>query len=238
METQNSSQNIATGEPTQTSIPPSSVDSVNSTPTNISPNDEAISSLTPSKDEFMNAVISCGYPEPTEAQYNSFVNGMNSDTFSSKREVAMFLAQIMWESAGLTKKIEDDCQSKCGDYASAGDPPGSCYCGRGYIQLSWSYNYKPASEALFNDDRLYTSPDQVATDEDTAWGVSFWFWKQNVHSNSGVQSGQFGSSTNIINGGLECGANSSNGLAQKRFDLYTKVLPAFGINEAPNPAGC
>lgn len=59
---------------------------------------------------------------------------------------------------------------------------GKRYWGRGYIQLTWSYNYKAASLDLFNDDRLYTDPDQVATDDNIAWEVSFWFWKKNVHS--------------------------------------------------------
>ena len=153
----------------------------------------------------------------------------------------MFLAQLLQESAGLTLKVEQRCASTgCpGEYASGGDPPNNHYYGRGYIQLSWSYNYKDASAGIFGDaNKLLQSPDLVATDEDLSWGVSFWFWRAKVHPNAGVQSGQFGSSTMIINGGLECGANASTSAAQKRFQFYSKVLPAFNIQEQPNSAGC
>lgn len=195
--------------------------------------------MVPTKDEFVKAVTSSGYQTPTDAQYNSFSKNIDSATFSSKREVAMFLAEILWESAGLTAKSEIGCESGgCTQYNQAGDPPGKQYYGRGYIQLSWSYNYKAASQGIFNNTSLYDDPDQVATNEDIAWQVSFWYWRTNVHPDSGVQAGQFGSATNKINGALECGANSSSGKAQNRFNIYTKVLPAFGINETPNSAGC
>lgn len=48
------------------------------------------------------------------------------------------------------------------------------FAGRGYIQLTGSANYKAASQALFNDDRLLDNPDLVASNEDYAWQVSFW----------------------------------------------------------------
>jgi len=113
------------------------------------------------------------------------------------------------------------------------------FYGRGYIQLTWSYNYKSASQALYGDLRLYNNPTTVATNEDQAWGTAFWFWKVNVHGDSGVQAGQFGSATKKINGGLECGSNPPNKTgAQNRFNIYVKVLKAFGINEAANSAGC
>ena len=46
--------------------------------------------------------------------------------------------------------------------------------GRGYIMLTGSANYKAASEALYNDDRLLDNPGLVASSENYAWGVSFW----------------------------------------------------------------
>lgn len=198
------------------------------------------SSLAPSKQEFVNAVKNSGYSEPTENQFKSFAKGIDSKTFSSKREVAMFLAQILWESDGLRAKSEIRCAgNQCvGEYRSPGDPENKFYYGRGYIQLTWSYNYKSASQEIFNNLSLYENPDQVATNEDISWGVSFWFWRANVHSDPGVQQGQFGASTKKINGGLECGANTSNGKAEKRFQIYTKVLKSFGIKENPDPAGC
>ena len=105
---------------------------------------------------------------------------------------------------------------------------------------SWDYNYKAASGSLYGSDTLLRNPDQVASNDAIAWATAFWFWKVNVIGGpygSGVKNGQFGSSTNAINGGLECrGANSDK--ARKRFEIYKKVLLAFNINTVPNETGC
>jgi len=190
--------------------------------------------------QFSSAVTSNGFPTPTAAQYSTFVsNAGPAGGITTKRELAMFLAEILHESGGLIYKSEIACT-----------PPNSCpgsydyngayqFYGRGYIQLSWSYNYKSASQALYGDLRLYNNPTSVATTEKDAWGTAFWFWKVNVHPDAGVQAGQLGSATNKINGGLECGPNPPNPTgAQTRFNYYVKVLSAFGVNEAANPAGC
>ena len=106
-----------------------------------------------------------------------------------------------------------------------------------FISQSWAYNYKAASIGLFGDTRLYTNPDQVETDDKLSWATAFWYWKANVHSNSQVQAGYFGKSTDLINGALECRGSNTN-LAKLRFKLYVKVLKAFNINEAPIESGC
>jgi len=151
----------------------------------------------------------------------------------------MFYAQILWESDGLRAKKEYACaQSGCpGQYQTPQDVPGKRYYGRGYIQLSWHYNYLAASKDLYGDDRLAKDPDQVANNDGIAWDTAFWFWKKNVHSAPGVAQGNFGATTKAINGGLECsGPNKDR--ARKRFELYKKVLSAFGVNEAAKETGC
>ena len=64
-------------------------------------------SLAPTKEEFVKALTDNHYDPPTDEQYRAFVKGLDSSTFSSKREVAMFLAQIMHESGGLKVKSEE-----------------------------------------------------------------------------------------------------------------------------------
>jgi len=190
--------------------------------------------------QFSSAVTSSGYPTPNNAQYCAFVSqAASAGGITTTRELAMFLSEILWESGGLVYKSEIACT-----------PPNSCggsydwngpyqFYGRGYIQLTWGANYNAASQALFGDNRLYQNPTPVATDETMAWGTAFWFWKANVHPNGGVQAGQFGSATNIINGGLECGSNPPNPTGRtNRFNIYKNVLPAFGDYETPNSAGC
>jgi chitinase len=192
-----------------------------------------------SYEQFIAAVTSTGYPTPSDGQYNSFINNYASaGGITSVRELAMFLAEILWESGGLQYKSEIRCQgNNCpGDYRSPGDDPNKFYYGRGYIQLTWSYNYRAASQDLYGDDRLVQDPDQVAYNEDVAWQTAFWFWRVNVHNDSGVQAGQFGSATNRVNGDLEC--NPCRGACTNRNQIYAQVLQAFGDYESPNYAGC
>lgn len=131
-------------------------------------------------DEFANAIKSAGFPQATKEQYNAFVQGLPNGLISTKEEAAMALAQFLHESQGLKKKIEEQCKdSGCpGQYTVPGcDVPGKNYFGRGYIQLSWCYNYKEASQDLYGDDTLVKDPDLVARDENAAWNTAFWFWK-------------------------------------------------------------
>jgi len=192
--------------------------------------------------QFSKAVTSTpfGYPAPTNAQYCAFVsNAASAGGITTVRELAMFLSEILWESGGLIYKSEIACtppKSCSGSYDWNGNYQ---FYGRGYIQLTWSANYKSASQALYGDLRLYNNPTTVATDENQAWSTALWFWKTNVHPDSGVQQGHLGSATNRINGGLECGAGASNpSAAQNRFRIYQSVLPAFGDFETPNSSGC
>ncbi|KAJ2814730.1 hypothetical protein FBU31_007183 [Coemansia sp. 'formosensis'] len=188
------------------------------------------------------SAISNSYPAPSSAQCNSFLKNMKSaGGIASSREAAMFLANILWESDGLRAKEEYDCQKLpdwCAqNYKTPEDVPGQTYWGRGYIQLTWHYNYLDASNGLYGDDRLAKDAAQVAKDEDTAWNVSFWFWKDRVRSDPGVQAGNFGASINKINGGLEC-RGSAQDKAKKRYAMYTAILPVFSPGETPKEAGC
>jgi chitinase len=90
---------------------------------------------------------------------------------------------------------------------------------------------------LYGDDRLLRDPDQVATNENVAWATAFWFWKVNVGSNALVKRGQFGTSTNLINGALECRGIYKD-KARKRFAIYRQVLQAFKVFETPIETGC
>ncbi|KAJ1818644.1 hypothetical protein LPJ60_004211 [Coemansia sp. RSA 2675] len=188
------------------------------------------------------SAISNSYPAPSSSQCNAFLKNMKSaGGIASSREAAMFLANILWESDGLRAKEEYDCQKLpdwCAqNYKTPEDVPGKTYWGRGYIQLTWHYNYIDASKGLYGDDRLANSPEQVAKDEDTAWAVSFWFWRDRVRSDPGVQAGNFGASINKINGGLEC-RGSAQDKAKKRYTMYKAVLPIFAPGETPKEAGC
>ncbi|OXA57095.1 acidic endochitinase SP2 [Folsomia candida] len=205
-----------------------------------------------SQSEFQNGVTSNGFPPPSAAQYNGFVKSLGAGSISSKMEAAMFLAQTLHESAGLTTKREWGCsgQNGCVDRYPAWSewvpecqgnnrPPGIGYYGRGYIQLTWCSNYIQASRALGRGDQLKSNPDSVAQSEDLSWAVSAWFWKANVHGPLGGTN-QFGRTTKAINGQTqECQGNGQNAdKSRQRFRYYTKVFAAFRLSGVPNEAGC
>lgn len=192
-------------------------------------------------DQFSRAVTSNGYPQPSQEQYNNFNNfAASQGRIGSVQEAAMCLSQLLHESDGLRAKREYACEhTNCPDnYRTPGcDASGQYYYGRGYIQLTWCYNYRDASAAIFGDNRLVNDADSVARDDSIAWRTAFWFWAARVHDQPGVQQGQFGASTRAINGGLECSA-PGHPSAQKRFQIYGNVRAAFGLAGAGDPSGC
>ncbi|MFI6998272.1 chitinase [Nocardia sp. NPDC050175] len=190
------------------------------------------------EDEFAAAVKGAGYRTPTTAQYKGMCAALPVGSISTRRDLAQFLAQILWESDGLECKEEylavSDPAATAAAYASSGDN-GKTFHGRGYIQLTWSSNYRAASQGIFGDDRLYRTPEVVASDEYIAWAVSFWYWHTSVASAPNYGRG-FGVTTKAINGVLECAGGDST-KAKKRYEIYTKVAAALG--ETPlGPEGC
>jgi hypothetical protein len=65
--------------------------------------------------EFNNALTSNGYPLPTTEQYQNLVTQAGpKGGINSKQQLAMFLAEIMWESDGLRAKREYACYPTLG----------------------------------------------------------------------------------------------------------------------------
>jgi len=189
--------------------------------------------------EFLQSTLSNDYDYPTRSQHLTFTRQLAHSGLNIKQEVAMFLAQCIWESGGLQYTKEIACrETGCpGQYDHSVGVPGRNYYGRGFIQLTHSYNYKAASQDLFGDLRLIENPDLVSDDEDIAWRTAFWFWRTRCHPREGVRKGWFGDSTKAING-LEC-MGSWDPRPKKRFEIYKKVLVALNLeNVAPIENGC
>jgi hypothetical protein len=118
--------------------------------------------------------------------------------------------------------------------------------------LSWNYNYGAFSEVLVEssyNSRMYLleNPDQVHTDSFTVFTSALWFYmtpqspKPSIHDvaagffeptaadlNGGFVAG-FGITTNIINGGQECGAGHENSKSQSRIDYFQEFLDFFEL---------
>lgn len=146
------------------------------------------------------------------------------------------------------------------------------YYGRGAIQLSYPYNYIAFGNSLFVKKYgydLYQHPELVSSPEanqenraSLLWGSALWFWmtpqspKPSAHAvmtNEWVPSVSdikynrkpgFGSVINIINGGLECGAERTGDKdikAQNRIDAYNRILNIIGMpkdDDSKHPLDC
>ncbi len=137
----------------------------------------------------------------------------------------MFLANSIWETGGLQYMKEIACSNGSCTYGK--------YYGRGFIQLTWDYNYKAASQAIYGDEStLLNNPDLAATPEG-AWRTALWFWNTKVSpvlkQNNAVESYKLGYSIKVINGGLECPANEK---AQNRMKIFNEILKQWNIDSS------
>ena len=121
------------------------------------------------------------------------------------------------------------------------------YFGRGAKQLSYNYNYGPFSEAMFGTVRtLLDHPEQVADTWLNLASAVFFFvypqppkpamlhvidgaWQPNdLDVQSGLSPG-FGVTTQIINGGVECGGGVEHAQSQNRIAYYRRLAPYLSV---------
>lgn len=121
-------------------------------------------------------------------------------------------------------------KDKDGDFLS--------YFGRGAKQLSYNYNYGPFSEAMYGDVRtLLDKPELVGDTWLNLASAIFFFaypqppkpsmlqvidgtWQPNDHDKANGLVPGFGVTTQIINGGVECGGPTEIAQSQNRIKYY------------------
>lgn len=180
---------------------------------------------------------------------DAFTSGVSVE--ENKRELAAFLGQISQETTGWWSGQQYDwglcfveevaCKDKqCSQYTSSSTQypsyAGQSYHGRGAMQVTWNVNYGQLSEVIFGDKNvLLKDPSKLASDGELMFRSALWFWMtaqgvkpschdimlDNVPSESCRPNG-FGATTNVINGGLECGAGSSS-LHQPGNKVYNRI---------------
>lgn len=141
------------------------------------------------------------------------------------------------------------------DPSKANYPPvaGQAYYGRGPKQLSWNYNYGQFSEAWFGDKNiLLNKPGLLAENNVLSFASAIWFWmtpqfpKPSCHevmtgkwlpTEKDKESGRipgFGTTVNIINGGIECGQSTTPPQTQYRYEYYRYFCQYFGVDPGKN----
>ncbi|TBU07008.1 endochitinase [Hamiltosporidium magnivora] len=191
-----------------------------------------------SAQEIMESASACGFSPPQE-NCDAVAEAMKKESFK-RDEGAMFVAQIIHESVGLTKTEEEACQggtSCASQYDDGTGQPDKSYHGRGFMQLSWAANYKAASEGIGMGEELVMKPEMVAEDVKIGAQTSVWFWVQNVRNAPGVSDNQFGATTKAINGALEC-TGSNDDKSKKRYEYYLKVAEVLKIENKASEEGC
>jgi chitinase len=200
------------------------------------------------------AFISAGKAFP------NFAN--NGDTATKKREIAAFLGQTSHETTGGWPTAPDGPYAWGYCFLREQNPSAYCepssefpcasgkqYYGRGPIQISWNYNYGQCGRAIGVD--LLNNPDLVATDPVISFKTALWFWmtpqspKPSCHdvitggwnpSSADRAAGRlqgYGTVTNIINGGLECGRGQDSRV-QDRIGFYKRYCDIFGVGYGDN----
>ncbi|XP_077246147.1 basic endochitinase C-like [Tasmannia lanceolata] len=122
-----------------------------------------------------------------------------------------------------------------------------------YLDLDFvacsNYDYGPAGKAIGAN--LLTNPNLVSTDATVSFKTAIWYWmtsksqKPSCHdaitsrwtpSNEDKTAGRlpgFGVSTNIINGGLECGKGNNVAVAN-RIGFYKRYCDILGVSYGTN----
>ena len=175
-----------------------------------------------------NATVSQGIVD----QINQITANNNYDLY---RQLA-FVAHTIWESGAYQFTVEQNqsnwykyqtCDWRTGSVATNGQ----LFYGRGYIQLSWCVNYKAYGQARMvngDPDFFYNNPDVVAGKY--AWDSADWVFQATVTDDSG----QFGLTTQAINGNIECPGST---LAQNRYEIFDALAKQVGMT-GYSSSGC
>lgn len=148
---------------------------------------------------------------------------MESGQINTRLRQANFLAQIGHESGSLVYVKELGGPSYFAKYEGRKDlgntqpGDGAKFCGRGLIQVTGRTNYGKASQALFGDERLLSTPELL---EQPEWAAksAVWYWTTR-NLNALADADRFTDTTRAINGG-------TNGLDDRkaRYRLALSVL--------------
>ena len=197
-----------------------------------------------SKQEFHRALRGNNFKKQPE-QYQNFLDSLKKAHIANKREAAMYLAHLIYESDGLQVKEDTKCKSAQAEctkqYAASGGigEQGKVYMGRGFLKVHGALNYHQASQDLYGDESLVKAPEKAASDDKTAWDLSAWYWSTYVHKFSGVvEKGLFGVSTFAQTQGAGCVPAEAEA-KKKRNSFYQVVFKAFNLEGTPNTdIGC
>jgi predicted chitinase len=207
--------------------------------------------------------------------YSGFLSGAQSiggfcttgDVNAQHRECAAFLANMSHETGAGQYVVEINktgpagevcyCQGggTCGVTCNSSNTSGSCtasndnwYYGRGWLQISWDFNYCSASYfANGTGNKQYVNQATILeTDEPASTAASLWYWMtQNGPFTKSAHAGiiddqSFGETIKSINGSLECPSLGGSNTAQRdhRIQLFNSFISILGTTAGTGSTTC
>lgn len=137
------------------------------------------------------------------------------------RWLAYMLATVYHETARTMQPIEEYGKGKGRPYGKPVPPYGHAYYGRGYVQLTWDYNYKRAGEEVGVD--LLKHPEK-ALDPGIASKILFsgmiegWFTGKKLATYFSPSKGDWPNARRIING-----LDHADLIAEYGHDYYAAI---------------
>lgn len=119
--------------------------------------------------------------------------------------LAYCLATAWHETAFTMQPIEEYGKGRGRKYGRRNETTGKAYYGRGYVQLTWGYNYKRAGIELGMGQDLFNHPEKVMVPETAAkilfqGSIEGWFTGKKLADYIGENSANYRQCRRIING--------------------------------------
>lgn len=175
--------------------------------------------------------------------YPDFINySIKIGNITTMDEMAMFLAQVLYQSNGLSA----NCDPACKD-------PGSTNCmnlnlnttvfssnvnyyGRGYLWIQGQSAYTECAKDLFgNDSTLLIYPDAIRASDSLNWAATSWYWRRMVQPNMST----FGSTIKLIRPS-HCNGSAAapKPEATNAWNLYAAILKILAPTSPPSSSYC
>lgn len=183
---------------------------------------------------------------------------VSSQDEACKIEMATMFAHFQQEVAGLLFVIENGCPGTTAmacAYPDSYGAAGKKYYGRGAKQLSYPVNYFNYSMIVFGNDNIRNNPDLVEQGWNALLSAVYFYmtgqdrkpsihdvmvknWVPDANDISAGRLDGFGTTINIINGGLECGSGSEDARAANRGKHYNTFRTKLGLSTTTTNIGC
>ena len=175
--------------------------------------------------------------------YPDFMNyAVKIANITTMDEMAMYLAQVLYQSNGLTRNVDPACadpkSSNCATLNLSTNMYGVPvnYYGRGFLWIQGKSAYINCAQDLFgNDSTLITYPDAILESQLINWATTSWYWNRFVQPS--VSS--FGSTTKIIRPS-QCNGSAAAPTPEliAAYNIYVAILKILAPMSAPTTYYC